>query len=290
MEREFLSISARSKRQAMEWGLVLASEGIEAVIDNSDEGWKLLVAWKDYDRARASLKQYQLENRGWQWRQPLPETGLLFHWGSVGWVAAIIAVYYWSAVRFPGIRSAGILDSDKVRHGQWWRVWTAITLHENMPHLMANATIGFILMGLAMARYGAGVGLLAAFLAGAVGNVAGLLVYSQPHQSLGASGMVMGALGLVTVQTFSSWRKYRFGRRFFFRAFASGVMILALIGFSPDSDVVAHVGGFIAGAIFGCGLGYAAPERWQRGPANAGAFLALAALLLATWRLALRAP
>jgi len=290
MEPALLRISTRSKRQAMEWGLVLASQGIEAVIDQSAEGWALLVEWRDYDRARAALKQYQLENRGWHWKHPLPETGLLFHWGSLGWVAAIMAVYYCSAVRFPGIRSAGILDSEKVRQGQWWRVWTAISLHENVPHLMANATTGFILVGLAMARYGAGVALLAAFLAGALGNVAGLVIYSQPHQSLGASGMVMGALGLVTVQSFSFWRKYRPGRRFIFRAVAAGVMILALIGFSPDSDVVAHVGGFVAGAIFGCGLGYAAPARWQRGPANAGALLALAALLLATWRLALRAP
>jgi rhomboid protease GluP len=290
MEHALLNISARSKRQAMEWGLVLASQGIEAVIDHSDAGWALRVNWRDFDRAQAAVRQYRLENRAWQWKQPLPETGLLFHWGSVGWVAAIVAVYYWSTVQFPGIKSTGILDSEKVSQGQWWRVWTAITLHENMSHLMANATTGFILMGLAMARYGAGVGLLAAFLAGAVGNVAGLLIYSQPHQSLGASGMVMGALGLVTAQSFSSWRKYRLGGRFLFRAFAAGVMILVLIGFSPDSDVVAHVGGFVAGAIFGCGLGYAAPARWQSGPVNAGAFLALTALLLATWRLALRAP
>jgi hypothetical protein len=67
-------------------------------------------------------------------------------------------------------------------------------------------------------------------------------------------------------------------------------MILALLGFSPESDVVAHVGGFIAGAIFGCALGYAPPARWRLGPVNTGAMLALAALLLATWRLALRAP
>jgi membrane associated rhomboid family serine protease len=141
-----------------------------------------------------------------------------------------------------------------------------------------------------MARYGAGVGLLAAFLAGAAGNVAGLLIYSQPHQSLGASGMVMGALGLVTVQSFPFWRKYRPGGRFLFRAFASGMMILPLIGFSPESDVVAHVGGFIAGAILGCGLGFASSERWENGAVNAGAFLALLALLLTTWRLALKAP
>jgi len=290
MEGALLSIPARSRRRAMEWGLVLASQGIEAVIDNTAEGWVLLVEPKDYDRAQGVLRQYQLENRRWQWRQPLPETGLVFHWGSLGWVAAIAALYYWSAVRFPGLKNAGILDSEKVRHGQWWRLWTAITLHENLPHLMANATTGFILMGLAMARYGAGVALLAAFVAGAIGNLASLLCYSQPHQSLGASGMVMGALGLVTVQSFGFWRLYRPGGRFFFRAIAAGVLILTLLGFSPESDVVAHVGGFIAGAIFGCALGLARPARWHSGPANVGAILALAALLVATWRLALRAP
>ena len=287
MEDAPLRISTRSRKRAMEWGLVLASQGIEAAINNSSEGWFLLVAAKDFDRAQATLRQYQLENRGWQWKHPLPQTDLLFHWGSVGWVAAIGAIYYESAVRFPGLRAAGILDSDKVRHGQWWRLFTAVTLHENLSHLMANATTGFILIGLAMARYGAGAGLLASFLAGAVGNLADLIGYAEPHQSLGASGMVMGALGLVTVQSFSYWRKYPFGGRFFLRALAAGAMILALIGFNPDSDILAHVGGFITGGLLGCALGYAPHERWQHGPVNTGALAVLAALLLATWRLAL---
>ncbi len=290
MEAPLVSIPARSRRRAMEWGLVLASQGIEAVIDNSAEGWVLRVEPQDYERAQAVLKQFQLENRGWRWRQPLPETGLIFHWGSVVWVAAIILIYYWSAIRFRGLKSAGILDSDKVRQGQWWRLFTAVTLHENLPHLMANATTGFLLMGLAMARCGAGMGLLAAFLAGVLGNVASLLIYSQPHLSLGASGMVMGALGLVTVQSFVPRPRYRPGGRFVFRAIAAGVLILALLGFSPESDVVAHVGGFIAGAIFGCGLGYAPPARWHSTPVNLGAMLALSTLLLTAWRLALRAP
>jgi len=286
MDPALLSIPARSRRLAMEWGLVLASQGIEAVIDKSAEGWALMVEPRDYGRAQAALKQYQLENRGWRWRHPLPQTGLLFHWGSLGWVAAIVGFYYWSAVRFPGIKGAGIMDS----HGQWWRLFTAIALHENLPHLMANATTGFFLVGLAMARYGAGVGLLAAFLAGAMGNVAGLLLYLQPHQSLGASGMVMGALGLVTVQSFVFWRNFRPGGRLIFRGFAAGVMILVLLGFSPESDMVAHVGGFITGAVFGCALGLAPAARWRSGPANVAAMLALSALLAAAWSLALRAP
>jgi membrane associated rhomboid family serine protease len=115
-------------------------------------------------------------------------------------------------------------------------------------------------------------------------------MYSEPHQSLGASGMVMGALGMLTVQSFSFWRKYPFGRRLFFRAFAAGALVLALIGFSPGSDIAAHVGGFIAGAIFGCALGYAPAAQLRNGPANVGAILALAALLLAAWRLTLSTP
>lgn len=283
------SIRARSRRQAMEWALVLASQGIEAVVDKSEQGWAVLVEEGDYDRALANLKQYQLENRGWHWRQPLQAAGVVFHWGSLGWSAAIMAIYYWSTVRFPGARDAGILDSEKVRHGQWWRLLTAITLHENIPHLMANATTGFILMGLAMARYGAGVAWLAAFVAGVVGNVASLFLYSRPHLSLGASGMVTGALGLVTVQSFSFWRRYPFGRRLFFRAVAAGVLILALIGFSPEADIVAHAAGFVAGAILGCVLVCAPAERLRGRAVNAMAWIALAALALGAWVLALRA-
>jgi rhomboid protease GluP len=290
MEPGQFSIPARSRRQVMDWGLVLASQGIEAILHQSDDGWELIVSAPDYERAQAHLRQYQAENRGWRWQQPLPATGLFFHWGSAGWVAAMVAIYYWSTAPFPAARRCGMMDGGAVGAGQWWRLFTAVSLHENLPHLMANATTGFILLGLAMARYGAGVGLLAAFLAGAAGNVAGWAFYPHPYQSLGASGMVMGALGLITVQSFAFWRAYRSGARFFLRAVAAGVLILVLLGFSPQADVVAHVGGFICGALFGCVLGHCRPEMLQRRPANLAGIAVLAGLLVATWRLALRSP
>ncbi|MGO8698696.1 MAG: rhomboid family intramembrane serine protease [Limisphaerales bacterium] len=288
MEPGQISIPARSRRQVMDWGLVLASQGIEAFLHRSEEGWELVVEERDYERAQAHIRQYQAENRGWRWRQPLPVTNILFHWGSAGWVAAIVAAYYWSTVLFPAAARVGIMDGAAVAKGQWWRLFTAESLHENLPHLMANATTGFILLGAAMARYGAGVGLLAAFLAGAAGNVAGWAFYPRPYLSLGASGMVMGALGLISAQSFAAWRIYRSGAQFFFRAFAAGILILVLIGFSPKSDVVAHVGGFITGTLFGCVLGPWRPEKLQRGAPNVAALATLAAIFLATWFLALR--
>jgi rhomboid protease GluP len=273
----------------MDWGLVLASQGIEAIINHSESGWELIVDRRDFDRAQAVLQQYRVENRGWRWKQPLVGSELVFHWGSLGWVAAIAAVYYWSTVVWPGATNAGILDSRRAAAGEWWRLFTAVSLHENLPHLMSNATTGFVLLGLAMARYGAGVALLAGFLAGAVGNAADLLIYSEPHQSLGASGMVTGALGLITSQSFAFWRKYRTGPKFLARAVAGGVLILVLIGFNPDADIVAHVGGFIAGAIFGFALGHARPATLQHGVADGASLAALAALFFTTWLLALGA-
>jgi membrane associated rhomboid family serine protease len=278
-------IRARSRRQVMDWALVLLSQNIEATIAHLDDGgWGLVTSVADQAAATAALRQYQIENRGWRWRQPLPGAGLVFHGGSALWVAAMVAAYYFCEARFPDLEKAGILDSQAVRAGQWWRLFTAMSLHENLPHLMANVTSGFLLLGLAMARYGAGPALLSAFLAGAAGNLAGVMIYSD-HQSLGASGMVMGALGLLATQSLGWWRRYRPGAKFLRRAGAAALLVLVLVGFSPGTDVVAHVGGFLAGAIFGGVLSLARPVRLQTGPINIAAGILVIALALGTWAL-----
>jgi membrane associated rhomboid family serine protease len=280
-------IPARSRREVMDWSLVLASQGIEARIVRSEEGWGLEVEEEDYGRARDTLRQYRKENRGWRWKQQLPGSKLVFHWGALIWVAAMGAFYYWTMAAFPQLQGAGLMDNRRVAEGQWWRVFTAITLHENVSHLAANAVTGFLLLGLTMARYGPGVAMLAAFLAGAAGNGADLLIHSEDSQSLGASGMVTGALGMLSVQSFSLWRKYPEARGLILRGVAAGFLILVLIGFAEGSDIVAHVGGFFAGAAIGLALNAARPAVWQGGWVNVGAALALAALVTIAWQRAL---
>jgi membrane associated rhomboid family serine protease len=280
------AIPARSKRQAMDWSLVLASQGIAAIINRGESGWELLVDAPEYERAADILVQYQIENRGWHWKRELPWSGAVFHWGGALWALAIVAFYYWSTVRFPGLKGAGMVDSQAVWRGQWWRLCTAVTLHENPPHLISNAVTGALLLGLAMARFGPGLALLAAFLAGVAGNYASILMDPAAHQSLGASGMVTGALGLITVQSFAPWRKFGGATSFLPRAVAAGVLILVLIGFSPGTDIVAHVGGFLAGTILGLALAWVPPAALQRTAPNVAGGLVLATLVLATWLLA----
>jgi membrane associated rhomboid family serine protease len=273
----------------MDWSLVLASEGIAAIIYHGERGWELIVELAEHERALAALGQYQIENRGWHWRHEPPGTGIPFHWGGLLWALGMGVFYYWSTVRSPWLKDVGMVDSKAVWGGQWWRLFTAVTLHENLPHLLSNAMTGSLLLGLAMARFGPGVALLAAFLAGVAGNAAGVMMDPVAHESLGSSGMVTGALGLITVQSFTPWRKYRGAAPFFSRAVAAGVLMLVLIGFSPGTDTVAHVGGFLAGAIFGLMLGWVRPGALHRATANAACGIALAAMVIGTWLRAGRA-
>lgn len=285
MNAEPVYIPARSRRQVMDWGLVLASQGIEAVIARENDAWVLVVSPHEYDRAIKALQQYQKENRGWKWQHTLPGTGLFFHWGSLLWALAMGVIYYWSMVLYPHMKFAGAVDSQLIRDGQWWRLFTAVTLHADPSHLMANVTTGIILIGFAMARFGPGPALLGTYIAGVLGNVAGLYFYRDEHRSLGASGMVMAALGMLAVQSFSLWHKDHSFRQLLARAFGAALLILVLLGTSPESDVVAHVGGFCVGAVFGYALSWIDRKRLENFSVNfACIVLTMLMVALAWWK------
>ena len=232
----------------MDWSLALISQGIESTIDHSDAGWALIVATDEQDRALGTIRQYRAENSRWRWRQEIrPE--ILFDWTSVVWVV-LISLFYWLETRNASLRDAGLMDSAAVSRGAWWRLFTAVFLHADPAHLAANATFGLLLLGLTMGRYGSGIGLLAAYLAGAGGNAVAWFFFRN-HLSLGASGMVMGCLGLLTAQSPRLLRNNPHALKYLFSGVAAGVLLFVLMGLDPQSDVLAHFGGFLTGLLLG---------------------------------------
>jgi rhomboid protease GluP len=287
METVTARIPTRSHRQAMDWSLVLVSQGIDTTIDEAADGsgWGLLVAGSDYGPAIRTLRQYHLENRGWPWQQQVFRPGFLFDWGALSW-AVLIGLFYWISTSTE-LKPAGLMDGAAVWHGQWWRLFTAMWLHADLAHLATNAALGLVLLGLTMGRYGTGAGLFAAYLAGAGGNLVAGLLSLQTHRSLGASGMVMGCLGLLAVQSVPLWRKTLHATKFIISGLCGGLMLFALFALTPGTDVVAHLGGFVCGLLLGILLSLV-PEIAHKSRANLLTGLLFAIMVIVPWWLALR--
>lgn len=280
-------LPAATQRRALDWSLVLASQGIQVSIEHgATAGWGLVVLEAEAEPARRAIALYEKENAHWPWQKPILDHRAVFDWAATLWLAAICLAYQLQS-SWPRFYDAGVLDRVAVAHGQWWRCLTAEFLHGDVVHLASNAAFGMILLGLAMGRFGSGIGLLAAFLAGAVGNVFSWVVMPEPHHSLGASGLVMGALGLLAApvmgESLSPTRRWKT----MLGSLVAGLMLFVLLGLHPGSDMAAHFGGFGAGAIFGLILARF-PSLPRRAGANSLASVVFLGMVGIAWWLALR--
>lgn len=249
--------------------------------------WGLLVEAADLERALAAIHQYRLENRRWGWRRPIAWPGAVFDPGGLIWCIWLTLVFWISTVRWPAVRDVAQMHSAAVEAGEWWRLFTAVHMHGDVAHLLANVTTGFLLWGLVMAGYGPAVGLLAAYLCGVLGNVAGLVLYAEPYRGLGASGMVMGALGLLTAHAMVTGRVDATPMRMLVRAALAGVLLFVILGTDPSSDVVAHLGGFVAGVLIGTILSWVSRGRAPGRRLQVASGIILVALMIVTVGLSL---
>jgi membrane associated rhomboid family serine protease len=284
-----VGIRARSQREAMDWSLVLASQGIAPVIQYQPRlgVWMLVVSRAEFDPAMAAIRQYHRENRGWHWRQQLAASEFTFHWGGLLWCWGLILFHWWGWA-WPGwLEWAGAMNDRVADTGQWWRLFTATTLHADLGHLAANAATGVFIMGLAMGRYGAGWTFLAATLAGGLGNLLGLWLRHSAYIGLGASGVVMGALGMLAVYSFGLFRRVPGTRRQILAGLGGGVLLFILMGASPASDMLAHAGGFVGGMGLGMLLTLLPPAWRESARANLIAGLITGLGLAVAWVFAL---
>ena len=94
----------------------------------------------------------------------------------------------------------------------------------------------------------------------------------------------MGALGLITIQSFDRSHNRLQTVKILLAGMAAGLMLFVLLGVSPDTDVVAHSGGFVTGIAMGL-LFRVFPRSFA---VNVSAALLFVFLVLWTWWLALR--
>jgi rhomboid protease GluP len=142
--------------------------------------------------------------------------------------------------------------SDRIQvlgQGEWWRLFTATTLHGSPDHLIGNLItlliVGFLLEPMV------GIGWFAAiyFTGGFAGAVLSTLLNAPDALSVGASGAIMATLAALFTLSFHAGAP----RPNLMRRVAGGSLFPALMPAVAHggsiTDVNAHLGGCLAGAV-----------------------------------------
>jgi membrane associated rhomboid family serine protease len=239
--------------QADTYGLVLDAYGLPYSIRRSGSGWEIWVDETIHDKALELIEQYIEENP----QIPLPDaqetetyqktfTGI---WASLILMACSIAVNMSGNVD-EIVREYGASASD-ILHGEFYRTVTALMLHSGYPHLAGNMA-GIAIFGTAVCSItGTGVGWLMILLTGILGNLANAALFGYGHISIGASTAVFGAIGILAAYQLSKKIKIAGQRMKAWLPLAGGLALLGLLGSSKNSDLTAHLFGFIAGICLG---------------------------------------
>ncbi len=144
----------------------------------------------------------------------------------------------------------GWLDGAAVARGEWWRLVNATLLHGSILHIAGNAFVLFFLGRIVENVHGRAAW-IAAYVGGGIGGAA-LSMWLNGGHSLGASGAILGLLGVIA--SFGLRHKdlipkaFRDSFRLDIWFFVGFVGLMSLL---PAVDWAGHLGGFLVGAAVG---------------------------------------
>lgn len=246
---------SESLRPCSDRALVLLAREIPYEVLHVEGRPTLVVPGAFAERAKFEIWQYEQENRAPAAVLPPPvhpyRNGVP---GAVSYVLVICLVAWLAGESFfnRDWLAAGRVDGERIRMGEWWRLFTALTLHSGLRHLLGNIGFGALFGFLAGRLTGSGLAWLGIVLASAAANALNTLLLDSNHRSIGASTAVFAALGLVAgfvwrgrLMAQDRWA-YRLG------PVVGGIALLAFTGTGDENtDVGAHLAGFVCGFLAG---------------------------------------
>ncbi len=292
----------RRLKAARERGLVVAAMELPHWIVREHGAWLLRVEESERERVAAALVEFEEEERTRpraQKSEPLviPKFALVL-------TLAAMAIFYRMQISAPtALIERGVAVDARILHGEWWRVFTALTLHGGIEHLLSNLGLAVFAFAFVFSRFGTGVGLLGTVLGGGLGNLLNAFAHAaKPHQSIGSSTALFASLGLLAGAELAARLMHRATRTTWqtFVPIGAGLAFLALYGgagtdrdgvpvmVAGNVDVMAHLLGLVAGIFLGA-IFFATGLRrggtaWMQAVCGAGAV----GLLAVAWLLAAR--
>ncbi|HEY3516257.1 MAG TPA: rhomboid family intramembrane serine protease [Gammaproteobacteria bacterium] len=253
-----------TEARANELALVLTARNVPFQRQAGLRGWELWVPLADAPTAATELTLYRHENAKAIGTRPLEEVGA-GRPGVVWYVATLLGVFFALHVDLfqRDWLAAGRLQAGPFWDGEWWRAVTALTVHRDLDHLGGNLAFGAFFGYFVGKYFGNGFGWLAVLLASTGANALNAWVESPAHRSIGASTAVFAALGMLATYT---WRRGYLRDTPWRSRIAPIVASLGLLAFTgtagENTDLGAHLFGFIAGLGMGLAVARFAAVEW----------------------------
>ena len=275
--------SSVSRKTILEADLVLNSMGISTRVEKGLFEWRLLTRSGVASHARFQLDLYYRENKDVpREHEVLPTLGGGFL--GVGIYLAVLWLFFLidHSGMIVGFGTGALLPS-AVQDGAWWLTITALTLHVDLAHIVANSVSGGF-FGYILSRYlGNGFAWLMMLVCGAIGNFFNAWIRSEDVYVLGASTACFAGAGLIAGFV---WRK-SFIRgasvRLNYLPIAAAVGIFIFMGVSGEgTDVLGHLMGLVAGLVGGAILGLTDLRRLGKSGQKVSAYLCIV-ILVGAW-------
>jgi membrane associated rhomboid family serine protease len=245
----------RTSAEAFDRAVVVLALGRDCWLVPEGERHRLLVESGAFEAMREQLARYERESARWP---PAPlhpvSIGQKIDWHSPLYWAALVLTVFWAQGQWPQITALGALDAAAfVDRAEWWRALTALFLHANPDHILANLFTGIFIFPAALSNGGRVRGWTSLILASVLANAAiAVLSYPGPYRSIGASTAIFAALGLLTGHAIRRVAASRHPHRWraMFVPLTAGLTVLALYGAGGQNvDVGAHAVGFVTGLV-----------------------------------------
>jgi membrane associated rhomboid family serine protease len=288
MENDRIFLEQGILRIIKDFSLVLSSQNIRHIVLQNELGpWEILVKEQDLYAAQTQIALYKQENPDWENDKiilPMLRPSAQPLWFLL--IPVVCAFFQFSGY---GIEAFGIADAGRILKGEWWRLFTAQTLHASNYHLASNLLSGFFAFSLISFKMP--LSRIAPFivLAAAFANLETAFIIKD-YRSLGFSSTVFAALGALATLEVRVLKKESLYRRLvpWFAVF----LLAVFLGVGDETskvDIPGHFFGLIMGAI----AGFAPPQRWLRwgeplGKFDVFAVLALYAFFAFVWALAVK--
>lgn len=260
-----------SEQEAEGLGFTLESAGIPTRVVSvweADRGagwqWCLLVPPSSADRARAILAEEVPAEPPAPARVaevvPLPVATPApprLHW-VVGLM--VVNLLVWIAMEGSGgsesratLLRFGASFGPGVLSGRLWLLVTALFLHIGLKHLLANMASLAVLGPAVLKGFGLGRFYAMYLAAGLAGNLVSFALSPGPTVKAGASGAILGLLGILAGDRIREIRRPR-ATPSRFKTWHIAAMLVAFYGFvvgTGPADHLAHLGGLGAGIVLG---------------------------------------